>query len=163
MIPNFIRIDNQTYFADIQIGMNKVLIRYSYNISSEWEDLQQACNRMIALLQAKGLIPKPEVKRTVFQNALYWKWMEVVSEITGNNKYAIHALMKMRFLSKRKLVKIGWKRNYVNIEWSTKELSVKGFTKYLDDIYQFFAERELVLPTEDKLDMDSLINTYWKY
>ena len=138
MIPNFIKIDNQTYFADIQIGMNKVLIRYSYNISSEWEDLQQACNRMIALLQAKGLIPKPEVKRTVFQNALYWKWMEVVSEITGNNKDAIHALMKMRFLSKRKLVKIGWKRNYVNIEWSTKELSVKGFTKYLDDIYQFF-------------------------
>ena len=62
---------------------------------------------MIALLQAKGLIPKPEVKRTVFQNALYWKWMEVVSEITGNNKDAIHALMKMRFLSKRKLVKIG--------------------------------------------------------
>ena len=161
MIPNFIKIDNQTYFADIQIGMNKVLIRYSYNISSEWEDLQQACNRMVALLQAKWLIPKPEVNRTIAQNALYWKWMEVVSEITGNNKYAIHALMKMRFLSKRKLVKIGWKRNYVNIEWSTKKLSVKQFTEYLDNVYLFFAENWYVLPTMDKLDMDSLINTYW--
>ena len=30
-----------------------------------------------------------------------------------------------------------------------------------DEAKQFFAERELVLPTEDKLDMDSLINTYW--
>lgn len=69
--------------------------------------------------------------------------------------------MKKRFLSKRKLVKIGWKRNYVNIEGSTKELSVKRFTKYLDDIYVFFAERDLKLPTEDKLDMDSLIATYW--
>jgi len=161
MIPNFIKIDNQTYFADIQIWMNKVLIRYTYNISSEWEDLQQACNRMIALLQAKWLIPKPEVKRSVMQNAIYWKWMEVVSDETGNHKDVIHALMKKNFLSKRKLVKIGWKRNYVNIEWSTKELSVKRFTKYLDDIYQFFLIRDLKLPTEDKLDMDSLIATYW--
>ena len=161
MIPNFIKIDNQTYFADIQIGMNKVLIRYTYNISSEWEDLQQACNRMVALLQAKWLIAKPEVKRSVMQNAIYWKWMEVVSDETGNHKDVIHALMKKNFLSKRKLVKIGWKRNYVNIEWSTKELSVKRFTKYLDDIYQFFLIRDLKLPTEDKLDMDSLINTYW--
>lgn len=161
MIPNFIKIDNQTYFADIQISMNKVLIRYTYNISSEWEDLQQACNRMVALLQAKWLIAKPEVKRSVMQNAIYWKWMEVVSDETGNHKDAIHALMKKRFLSKRKLVKIGWKRNYVNIEGSTKELSVKRFTKYLDDIYQFFAERDLKLPTEDQLDIDSLIATYW--
>ena len=163
MIPNFIKIDNQTYFADIQIGMNKVLIRYTYNISSEWEDLQQACNRMVRLLQDKGLIAKPEVKRSVMQNAIYWLWMEVVSDETGNHKDVIHALMKKNFLSKRKLVKIGWKRNYVNIEWSTKELSVKRFTKYLDDIYQFFLIRDLKLPTEDKLDMDSLINTYWKY
>ena len=123
---------------------------------------QQACNRMIALLQAKWLIPKPEVKRTVFQNALYWKWMEVVSEITGNNKDAIHALMKMRFLSKRKLVKIGWKRNYVNIEWSTKKLSVKQFTEYLDNVYLFFADNWYVLPTMDQCDMDSLIATYWQ-
>ena len=161
MIPNFLRIDNRTYFADIQIGMNKVLIRYTYNISSEWEDLQQAINRMVRLLQDKGLIAKPEVKRSTMQNAIYWKWMEVVSDETGNHKDVIHALMKKNFLSKRKLVKIGWKRNYVNIEWSTKELSVKRFTKYLDDIYQFFLIRDLKLPTEDKLDMDSLINTYW--
>lgn len=87
--------------------------------------------------------------------------MEVVSEETGNNKDVVHALMKKRFLSKRKLVKLGWKRNYVNIEGSTKELSVKRFTKFLDDIYVFFAERDLKLPTEDQLDMNSLINTYW--
>ena len=31
MIPNFIKIDSQTYFADIQIGMNKVLIDDSTN------------------------------------------------------------------------------------------------------------------------------------
>ena len=100
--------------------------------------------------------------RSIVQNALYWSWITIVASETWNSKDAIHALMKKRFLSKRKLVKIGWKRNYVNIEGSTKELSVKRFTKYLDDIYVFFAERDLKLPTEDKLDMDSLINTYWK-
>jgi len=129
----------------------------------EWSTYKEAENKMIAVLQNAWILPKPEVKRSVLQNALYWKWMEVVSEETGNNKDVVHALMKKNFLSKRKLVKLGWKRNYVNIEWSTKELSVKRFTKYLDDIYQFFAERELFLPTMDKLDMDSLISTYWKY
>lgn len=99
--------------------------------------------------------------RSIEQNALYWSWITIVASETWNSKDAIHALMKKRFLSKRKLVKIGWKRNYVNIEGSTKELSVKRFTKYLDDIYVFFAERDLKLPTEDKLDMDSLIATYW--
>jgi hypothetical protein len=30
-------------------------------------------------------------------------------------------------------------------------------------VYTFFSDFGYVLPTEDKLDMDSLINTYWKY
>jgi hypothetical protein len=127
----------------------------------QWSTYKEAENKMIAVLQNAWILPKPEVKRSVLQNCLYWKWMEVVSEETGNNKDVVHALMKKRFLSKRKLVKLGWKRNYVNIEGSTKELSVKRFTKFLDDIYVFFAERDLKLPTEDQLDMNSLINTYW--
>lgn len=99
--------------------------------------------------------------RSIEQNALYWSWITIVASETWNSKDAIHALMKKRFLSKRKLVKIGWKRNYVNIEGSTKELSVKRFTKYLDDIYVFFAERDLTLPTMEQSDIDSLIATYW--
>jgi len=163
MIPNFIKIDNQTYFANIQIGMNKVLIRYSYNISSEWEDLQQACNRMVALLQAKWLIPKPEVNRTIAQNRLYWSWLNIIEKETGNDYDSLHAMMKKKFLSKRKLVKLNGKRSYSNIEWSTTELSVKKFTEFLDKVHLFFSELGYYLPTEDKLDIDSLINTYWKY
>ena len=163
MIPNFIKIDNQTYFADIQIGMNKVLIRYTYNISSEWEDLQQACNRMLALLQAKGLIPKPEVKRTVFQNALMWKWYDIISKDTWNTTEYLHERMKEKFLSKKMRGKLNGKVKYTSKKGSTRNLSVKQFTEYLDNVYLFFAENWYVLPTMDKLDMDSLINTYWKY
>lgn len=162
MIPNFIKIDNQTYFADIQIGMNKVLIRYTYNISSEWEDLQQACNRMVALLQAKWFIPKDENKiRSIRQNRLYRLWLGIIEKETGNDHNALHAMMKKKFLSKRKLVKLNGKRSYSNIEWSTTELSVKKFTEFLNKVYTFFSDFGYVLPTEDKLDMDSLINTYW--
>ena len=162
MIPNFLRIDNQTYFADIQIGMNKVLIRYSYNISSEWEDLQHACNRMVALLQAKGFIPRDEKRiRNIAQNRLYWSWIGIIEKETGNDSEALHAMMKKKFLSKRKLVKLNGKRTYSNIEWSTTELSVKKFTEFLDKVHLFFSESGYYLPTEDKLDMDSLINTYW--
>ena len=163
MIPNFIKIDNQTYFADIQIGMNKVLIRYTYNISSEWEDLQQACNRMVALLQAKWFIPKDENKiRSIRQNRLYRLWLGIIEKETGNDHNALHAMMKKKFLSKRKLVKLNGKRSYSNIEWSTTELSVKKFTEFLDKVHLFFSENGYYLPTEDKLDMDSLVATYWQ-
>lgn len=110
MIPNFIKIDNQTYFADIQIWMNKVLIRYTYNISSEWEDLQQACNRMVRLLQDKWLIAKPKRKRTLAQNALYRAWLDIVAKESGNNSNLLHANMKRLYLSKRKRLVI--KRKY---------------------------------------------------
>ena len=163
MIPNFLRIDNQTYFADIQIGMNKVLIRYTYNISSEWEDLQQACNRMVRLLQDKGILPKPKRKRTLAQNALYRAWLDIVAKESGNNSNLLHANMKRLYLSKRKRLVIKKKISYVYDMWSTTDLNVEQFTEFLNKVYTFFSDFGYVLPTEDKLDMDSLINTYWKY
>ena len=163
MIPNFIKIDNQTYFADIQIGMNKVLIRYTYNISSEWEDLQQACNRMVRLLQDKWLIAKPKRKRTLAQNALYRAWLDIVAKESGNNSNLLHANMKRLYLSKRKRLVIKKKISYVYDMGSTTDLNVEQFTEFLNKVYTFFSDFGYVLPTEDKLDMDSLINTYWKY
>ena len=161
MIPNFIKIDNQTYFADIQIGMNKVLIRYTYNISSEWEDLQQACNRMVRLLQDKGILPKPKRKRTLAQNALYRAWLDIVAKESGNNSNLLHANMKRLYLSKRKRLVIKKKISYVYDMGSTTDLNVEQFTEFLNKVYTFFSDFGYVLPTEDKLDMDSLINTYW--
>ena len=161
MIPNFIKIDNQTYFADIQIGMNKVLIRYTYNISSEWEDLQQACNRMVRLLQDKGILPKPKRKRTLAQNALYRAWLDIVAKESGNNSDLLHANMKRLYLSKRKRLVIKKKISYVYDMGSTTYLNVEQFTEFLNKVYTFFSDFGYVLPTEDKLDMDSLINTYW--
>ena len=162
MIPNFIKIDNQTYFADIQIWMNKVLIRYTYNISSEWEDLQQACNRMVRLLQDKGILPKPKRKRTLAQNALYRAWLDIVAKESGNNSNLLHANMKRLYLSKRKRLVIKKKISYVYDMGSTTDLNVEQFTEFLNKVYTFFSDFGYVLPTEDKLDMDSLINTYWK-
>ncbi len=161
MIPNFIKIDNQTYFADIQIGMNKVLIRYTYNISSEWEDLQQAINRMVRLLQDKGILPKPKRKRTLAQNALYRAWLDIVAKESGNNSNLLHANMKRLYLSKRKRLVIKKKISYVYDMGSTTDLNVEQFTEFLNKVYTFFSDFGYVLPTEDKLDMDSLINTYW--
>ena len=162
MIPNFLRIDNRTYFADIQIGMNKVLIRYTYNISSEWEDLQQACNRMVRLLQDKWLIAKPKRKRTLAQNALYRAWLDIVAKESGNNSNLLHANMKRLYLSKRKRLVIKKKISYVYDMGSTTDLNVEQFTEFLNKVYTFFSDFGYVLPTEDKLDMDSLINTYWR-
>lgn len=161
MIPNFIKIDNQTYFADIQIGMNNVLIRYTYNISSEWEDLQQACNRMVRLLQDKGILPKPKRKRTLAQNALYRAWLDIVAKESGNNSNLLHANMKRLYLSKRKRLVIKKKISYVYDMGSTTDLNVEQFTDFLNKVYTFFSDMWYVLPTLEQSDIDSLIATYW--
>jgi len=118
---------------------------------------------MIAVLQNAWILPKPKRKRTLAQNALYRAWLDIIAKDTGNDPNKLHELMKMRFISKRKLVKLGKKRSYVNMEWSTTTLNVEEFTDFLNKVYMFFSDMWYVLPTMDKLDMDSLINTYWKY
>lgn len=108
------------------------------------------------------IILKPYIEsRSIQQNCLYWSWITIVASETWNSKEAIHELMKMKFLSKRKRVKISGKTKYVNIMGSTKKLSVKRFTEYLDNVFLFFSENGIVLPTMEQSDIDSLIATYW--
>lgn len=116
---------------------------------------------MVALLQAKGFIPKENKEiRNAQQNRLYHKWLSIIAESSGNTSEALHELMKKKFLSKRKRVTINGKRSYVNIAWSTTKLSVKTFTEYLDNVYTFFSDNGYVLPLMDQLEAESLLASY---
>lgn len=68
--------------------------------------------------------------------------------------------MKRLYLSKRKRLVIKKKISYVYDMGSTTDLNIEQFTEFLNKVYTFFSDFGYVLPTEDKLDMDSLINTY---
>jgi len=116
---------------------------------------------MIAVLQNAWILPKPKKKRTLAQNALYRAWLDIVAKESGNNSDLLHANMKRLYLSKRKRLVIKKKISYVYDMGSTTDLNVEQFTEFLNKVYTFFSDFGYVLPTEDKLDMDSLINTYW--
>ncbi len=122
---------------------------------------KEAENKMITVLQNAWILPKPKKKRTLAQNSLYRKWLDIIWKDTGNSTEVLHESMKMRFISKRKLVKLGKKRSYVNMKWSTTELNVEEFTDFLNKVYTFFSDMWYVLPTLEQSDIDSLIATYW--
>ena len=170
MIPNIIHSHWIAFWLKVHVfSKDLVIIMYSnlndwtklYQI--DWTNLQEATNKMLVMLQNAWVLPKPEVNRTIAQNALMWKWYDIISKDTWNTTEYLHERMKEKFLSKKMRGKLNGKVKYTSKKWSTKKLSVKQFTEYLDNVYLFFAENWYVLPTMDKLDMDSLINTYWKY
>jgi len=69
--------------------------------------------------------------RTTEQNSLYWKWINIMSEETGFTKEEMHELVKYKFLKRTSINNKGVEE--VKLK-STTTLSVKEFTKLMDDI-----------------------------
>jgi hypothetical protein len=69
--------------------------------------------------------------RTTEQNSLYWKWINIMSEETGFTKEEMHELIKYKFLKRTSINNNGIEE--VKLK-STTTLTVKEFTKLMDDI-----------------------------
>lgn len=69
--------------------------------------------------------------RTTEQNSLYWKWINIMSEETGFTKEEMHELIKYKFLKRTSINNNGVEE--VKLK-STTSLTVKEFTKLMDDI-----------------------------
>ena len=68
-------------------------------------------------------------------------------------------MMKKKFLSTKKLVKLGSKRNYVTKIGSTTKLNKKQFSEYYEKCDRFFSELGYVLPPHDSPEFQSLYNS----
>jgi len=71
-----------------------------------------------------------EVKetRSVQANRLYWQWLKVISNHTGDNSNSLHELFKERFLGKKVVeTSIG----IIEATESTSNLPVKEFYTYM--------------------------------
>jgi hypothetical protein len=79
-------------------------------------------------------------RRTIDQNKLYWVWLTLLEEETGQPKEDIHAYFKKQFLSRVATIN-GKKETLIG---STTELSTKEFTEYLEKVANMAA-----LPMED--------------
>jgi|TARA_R100000084_G_scaffold70667_1_gene31317 hypothetical protein len=69
--------------------------------------------------------------RTTEQNSLYWKWINIMSEETGFTKEEMHELVKYKFLKRTSINNNGVEE--VKLK-STTSLTVKEFTKLMDDV-----------------------------
>jgi hypothetical protein len=90
-------------------------------------------------------------KRTLNQNALYWKWLEeVVTAVqmdTGNSREAIHEVFKRKFLPAQVEEVLGEKVE----KRTTTTLTTAEMSAYMDAIYAFVtSELGILLPLPEE-------------
>ena len=90
-------------------------------------------------------IIEAEESRSINQNRLWWKWIEILSKETGNTKEDMHTLMKYKYLLKEKMIE----GELHQIIGTTTTLSKEEFSKLMKDMF-FWANDTLnvMLPNE---------------
>lgn len=87
-------------------------------------------------------------KRTLSQNGLYWKWVSIIADATGNSDDDAHDALKDKFCPPRE-VQLG--DDYRTIR-STAKLETLEFKSYMDKVYAFAtAELGIMLPIPEEL------------
>lgn len=82
-------------------------------------------------------------------NGLYREYLDYVGEQTSNNPELLHSLMWDKFLSKRHRITINGKIKYTRIKQSTTKLSDEEFSKYFENVQNYF---NIPLPSKDDPD-----------
>lgn len=73
-------------------------------------------------------------KRSLKQNSLYWAFINLIAEETGEDEDSLHELFKKKFCPKEVSTVLGEEVEYYQ---STTKLSKQEFTQYLDRISAF--------------------------
>lgn len=95
-------------------------------------------------------IKKWKDKRTLSQNSLYWRILELIENETGNDKDTLHDYFKIRFLDKRRL-KLGDDEKI--LPGSTRKLDTREMGQYIDKIILFASqELQIAIPAPDYMD-----------
>jgi len=80
-------------------------------------------------------IKKVSTKRSLSQNKLYWRWLDVIGNELGYHREDVHEIYKDMFLIRKEVMGR-------TIAGSTRDCNTKTFTDYLDKI-QIHAASEL--------------------
>lgn len=103
------------------------------------------------------LIQEYSPPRNVDQNNLLHWYLTYIARETWNDMLSLKELMKKKFASKRKMVKIGGKKQYAVIVEQTSKMTRKRFAEFLNDVEMFFSEYWYPIPPRDSLEFQSLI------
>ena len=117
---------------------------------NDGQGISEAVGFISQLPDGKWQVTVEKQKRSLSQNALYWKWVheiaDLVSEHTGYNQDEVHQLFKAMFLpaSGRSTVIHG---NTCTEVLTTTKLNTKEMHEYMNRIYEFaWMEFEINLP-----------------
>ena len=69
--------------------------------------------------------------RTNAQNRLWWKWIELIADETGNEKQEIHSILKYKFLLKEEIIDGEIHQGLK----STTTLTKEEFTKLTQEVF----------------------------
>jgi hypothetical protein len=76
-------------------------------------------------------IREVEVGRSIEQNALYWKWVDIISKELGYHQQEMNMLIKYKFLKRETINEHG----YVTIDLkSTATLTKEEFSKLMNEV-----------------------------
>lgn len=128
------------------------------HFNKEWNTYPWLRKILESLEDGSYSINKWHPTRSILQNDRYFGMLTYVSIETGNSKDSLHELMKKKFLTKRKLVKLGKKKIWSQITQSTTKLTTKKFMQYNDEVEQFFREFDIFIPPVGSLEFQNLIS-----
>ena len=85
-------------------------------------------------------------RRSLNANALYWKWVGLVAQETGNDPDVVHETFKRKFLVPEEISFMGEKMLYR----STAKLDTRAMSEYMDKVYAFTTtELGILLPVPE--------------
>ena len=91
--------------------------------------------------------------RTGSQNNLYWLYIDIIANETGNDSIDLHLFFKSKLLPRKKIIIRGKKTAHeFERETSTTELSKLEFGEYMDKISQL-----VEIPIPDPKELENFI------
>ena len=110
------------HFGKIQDGKLKLKDKIRFN-----NDLIKYEGKEIVIK-----IREVEIGRSIEQNALYWKWVDIMANELGYQKEQMSMLIKYKFLKRETINEHG----SVTIDLkSTATLTKEDFTKFMNDVF----------------------------
>ena len=97
-------------------------------------------------------------KRSLPANNLYWKWLRLISEETGNSPDDMHAYYGEKFLPYKSIFLFGKESSR---QMTSSELDTKQFSEYMEMIkFDALHNLDIVLPEPDDRGWEQFILQY---
>lgn len=84
-------------------------------------------------------------KRSLSQNALYWKWLGIIGMETGNDPDDLHEFFKRHYAEPHQVSVKG--EDFA--VYSTAKMSTDEMSAYMDRVFTFAAHEGIILPTPE--------------